>query len=162
MKTLELKDIAGYLPYELNVISKYGKTFTLSIRRITQFGVFWDIIKPILRPLTDLTKPCIENGKIPIVEMAKISSNKELGWEQIERYDKMLAAENGNELFMVIIDELTHKLLRFSTLYYSMKNMEYKDTDTNMIVELYDFLHQHHFDYRGLIKEGLAIDINTI
>lgn len=162
MKSLGIKDIAGYLPYELNVISKYGKTFTLSINWITQFGVFWDIIKPILRPLTDLSKPCLEDGKIPIVEMGKISSNKELGWEQIQRYEGMIAAENSDELFMVTIDELTHKLLRFSTLLFCYKDVEYKDTDTNMIVELYDFLHQHHFDYRGLINQGLAVDINTI
>ena len=31
---------------------------------------------------------------------------------------------------------------------------------TNEYLELFDWLNQHHFDYRGLIEKGLAIEVN--
>jgi hypothetical protein len=28
--------------------------------------------------------------------------------------------------------------------------------------QLFDYLHEHFIDYRGLIDEGMAIDVNTL
>ena len=83
MEKLELKHITPYLPYKLKC--QYTDTFgevrigTLNLIHKDKFGVdscFDENLKPILHPLSDLTKEIEVNGKIivPIEEL-----NKEIG-----------------------------------------------------------------------------------
>lgn len=77
---MELKEIAPYLAYGLWVVSPDGKSGDVaSIGNLNSEGDEdlcngWGthhpikLIKPILRPLSDLAKPCLEGGKIPIEE----------------------------------------------------------------------------------------------
>ena len=81
MKTLELKDICGYLPYGL-MQKHYNDvcSFTIATQSCMGKDVFHEMPirfgKPILRPMSDLTKEirqnCYNNSKpfIPIVELA--------------------------------------------------------------------------------------------
>ena len=41
-------------------------------------NISWEDVKPILRPLSDLTKPVLPDGKIPLVELAKIQNQLQL------------------------------------------------------------------------------------
>lgn len=76
----KLEAFAPYLPYGVHYITNNGNNFELisidvgveiaNVRRNGQFYI--DEIKPILRPITDLTKPCLEGGRVPIVELGKI------------------------------------------------------------------------------------------
>jgi hypothetical protein len=81
MRTLELKDIFGYLPHELKVLINdevHDALLTLGIRGNKQnISTNIDNGRPILRPLSDMYKPILHNGEeiIQIVECAKISDN---------------------------------------------------------------------------------------
>lgn len=68
---LELKHLAGYLPYELEcttIHSRYKDNYKLigldfSGCTFKDFELFYFRIKPILRPLSDLTKEIEVNGE---------------------------------------------------------------------------------------------------
>ncbi|MCH7724618.1 MAG: hypothetical protein IIC76_14960 [Bacteroidetes bacterium] len=78
MKTLELKHLAPYLPYELMLWDgeESFKMLTEYIIVVQQEG--W---KPILRPLSDLTKEIEHNGEkfVPIERIFKPDMIKILG-----------------------------------------------------------------------------------
>jgi len=68
MKKLELKHIAPYLPYKLKA-KQFGKTLEMVCQphkdnHIALFAILVNTqAKPILRPLSDLTKEIEHNGK---------------------------------------------------------------------------------------------------
>ena len=64
---LELKHLVGYLPYGLKVQSTTGHITSISIE-FDEAGIG----KPILRPLSDLTKFCEDLGFVPIEKLAEI------------------------------------------------------------------------------------------
>jgi len=134
---LELKHLAGYLPYGLDFIryeameidrignqviwseGKYPFKTQLNAVTLNQFN--YTTSKPILRPLSNLTKEIELNGEkfLPYVK-----SNYTLNcFNQMQR--------NGFE-----------------------KNI--------WSYELTQILLEWHFDIYGLIESGLAIDINTL
>jgi hypothetical protein len=57
---LELKHLAPYLPYKVEIQDKHGYIWRLDADTIMG-TILWKH-KPILRPLSDLTKPIIING----------------------------------------------------------------------------------------------------
>ena len=145
-RKLELKDIAGYLPYGLKVMEYvFNEIHTIELDIID--NLFLNEVKPILRPLSDLYKTITHNGKeiVPIVELAKISTGSNswelkyncaiIGDDSIFDYDK----EKG---FIEIINRCPQNVYR-----------QY---------QLFDYLHELKIDYRGLIDAGLAIDVNTL
>jgi hypothetical protein len=87
MRTLELKDICGYLPYGL----KYQWTNMKSVRLISMtdevdyssqhsLSTAWEWMvhrqaRPILRPMSDLTKGIIHRGEkfVPILALDKLN-----------------------------------------------------------------------------------------
>ena len=83
---LELKHLAGYLPYKLKGIMYYGGC----VREDVELGLM-DIpvwlngsypIKPILRPLSDLTKEIEANGE----KFVPIQKYNYLRFEEISNY----------------------------------------------------------------------------
>lgn len=82
--SLELKHLAPYLPYELNIINGVDTFKMISLSKDNVFfnGGLLSIqeIKPILRPLSNLTKEIEVNGEkfIPIDKM------EELGWYNMD------------------------------------------------------------------------------
>jgi len=162
MEILQLKDIACYLPYNLhlwdNVYSRrvIAMKFTVGYEfnnRHISIGWLWRNIdngmKPILRPISDLNKP-FEDGAIPIVELAKIGSPIETEW--IVRNEISVVNKTKEYLFTFHLGDF--KLLRTGCLDGAIPIIDQ--------IQLFDYLNEHHFDYRGLIDKGLAIDINTI
>jgi len=130
---LELKHLAGYLPYELKIqtsSSNYKETYTLFSLDIFGFGfkegeLFLIRCKPILRPLSDLTK------------------------------------DENFELYIDLCDELG--LVRCEHLLLALQdNLKYAFNlqDLNTIEE---WMYKNHFDWKyNLIKNNLAIDKNTL
>ena len=138
MKTLELKDICGYLPYGL----KYQWTNMKSVRLISMtdevdyssqhsLSTAWEWMvhrqaRPILRPMSDLTKEITHKG---------------------EKF--------------VPLDVLNNRghFIEFDAagLLYTVGGC--MDSDWLMV---FDKFHEWMFDYRGLISVGLAIDVNTL
>lgn len=188
MKKLELKDIASYLPYGMIFMNKKGVVLRmdslheriynvwanqryikgrkdendinypyLSSLNCSGEGDYLRRIKPILRPMSDLVNP-LEDGTIPIVELANIAS---IRWNTpffdyrivpTRSYDLYIASNyNGNEFLGFDL----------ATKSFFSGHEGVPNSPANQ-VELFDYLNAHHFDYRGLIDEGLAVDINII
>lgn len=184
MNKLELKHLAPYLPYGLQVLTGDGigkiigvpdmltggdvikvhfganlkrKKFDLGFggseyNKPSNFGYYYinrvvlqnmfdknDILDfsdsraiPVLRPLPDLIKPCLPEGKTPAEEM---EDDLMMGW--CVAYDEAYEIITENE----------------ETLKAKVKMLPY---------EMIEWLFEHHFDVNNLIEQGLAVDINTI
>lgn len=94
MEKLELKHIAPYLPYGLKILRPDGRTvlkvsrlvgnlYIFNINGLETFGsVASNTNKPILRPLSDLTKEIEHNGErfVPAHEWDLIPFHGHSGW----------------------------------------------------------------------------------
>ena len=138
MKTLELKDICGYLPYGL----KYQWTNMKSVRLISMtdevdyssqhsLSTAWEWMmhrqaRPILRRMSELTKEITHRG------------------------EKFVPLDVFNDRGHFIEFDA-------AGLLYTVGGC--MDSDWLMV---FDKFHEWMFDYRGLISAGLAIDVNTL
>lgn len=80
MVKLELKHLAPYLPYGLEIwfkTSKRVKIHTMSANNINDVLHYTTNYKPILRPLSDLTKEIEHNGE-KFVPIERIDKNNNL------------------------------------------------------------------------------------
>ena len=144
---LELKHIAPYLPYGLNILEySHGRgkdvVLPMGLKNMSdnehkiETGITLVCsdpeIKPILRPLSDLTKEIRHDGDrfVPAVMI------------------EGLIAEN-------VIDTAN---LPYSAIVYFLKRHRAAALPYTII----EILLRLHFDIFGLIEEGLAIDINTL
>jgi hypothetical protein len=133
MAKLELKHLAGYLPYRLKVRHQSNITMEMTCERLKgDFLCIESIIdgfgKPILRPLSDLTKEIEVNGEkfVPI--------------EWLE--DKYYTLDLHKQCLRLLEED--------------GENWIYQ-CDYMLVEQLLEW----HFDIYGLIPE-LAIDINTL
>lgn len=153
IEKLELKDIAGYLPYDLMcLVDKWNESQLLTGIKSNGLYFFGEIgiadicldkINPILRPMSDITKKIVIEGYnkcnpfTPLIKIAEACYPEFKGW-RIDDEGRAYTRDNGYPHWISISD------VELSTY------------------EIFDMLNQWHFDYRGLIKKGLAVDINTI
>lgn len=183
MRKLELKDIVGYLPYRLQGLCR-GEVipFIISTHYNCDLVVEHCLnsmsdIKPLLRPISDLTKPIVVKGYnddkafVPIVALAE-TAYKEVfdGYVTNESVLKEIEP-NPKSDGSYMIDNFSFKDGMFEMLDYG-EVIKRNKKDEEPFVEIvhtplnqcnyYDLLDQWHFDYRNLIGEGLAIDINTL
>lgn len=139
-KSIPLKEIVGFLPYgikckiiesplkdEIHVLSGINYDGLASLGTGGRFGFIqrgFRQFKPIVRPLSDLTKEITINREffIPIDELSQYVSQQ---------------TDNG-------INGLEWRII---------STFPYKDIQK---------LHEWHFDVYDWIKDGLAIDINTL
>lgn len=165
---LEPTDVVGYLPHKLKVqhetfdcgegIRTICNVESMSLDCLTfdnACDYYFDdaeydnpIIKPLLRPMSDLYKEI--NGVVPIVELAKIAFPKK----------KFLLSRTGcwcgAEKFM-----FDKAVKAFRTLHESGGAL-YKGDEIIYQLDLFNYLFSHHFDVYNLIGQGLAIDINKV
>lgn len=141
MKTLELKDICGYLPYGLRIMRPPTNVPVvaelLDIRKdFTILGAgHIDTYRAVLRPMSDLTEEITHRGEkfVPMVELGECA-NVEVEVADFEfKRDK-------------VVDVLFHNIL----------------SGERSSIIIFDKFHEWMFDYRGLISAGLAIDVNTL
>jgi hypothetical protein len=172
---LTMKEIAPYLPYGLKVQAQDTEEimllFGLSGKDTAECCHLMDIdmvrllpinteqtefiqeyVKPVLRPLSDLTKEIEHNGQrfIPIVDLLKI---KHKGWviEKLNtRYEEIDFEINYNYA------KAHFRFMATLSIDVWLKNLGMQDY---WIVEK---LTEWHFDVFGLIEKSLAIDINSI
>jgi len=142
MKKLELKHLAGYLPYGLKGISIeenlgfeivkgysiYGKNDTVCLTTNVD-DIDLELFKPILRPLSDLTKEIEVNGEKFVPRDTEALCKYEICVNpNFDFFDGMGSNEDVDDLPYCVIQKL----------------------------------YEWHFDIHGLIEKGLAIDINTL
>ena len=145
MKTLELKDICGYILHTLFVVDIHGDVLPCWWTTQDKFyfktnnggGWYRDFNNclPILRPMSDLTKEITHRGEkfVPMVELGECA-NVEVEVADFEfKRDK-------------VVDVLFHNIL----------------SGERSSIIIFDKLNEWMFDYRGLISAGLAIDVNTL
>ena len=161
MKTLELKDICGYLPYGLRIMRPPTNVPVvaelLDIRKdFTILGAGRiDTYRAVLRPMSDLTKEirqnCYNNSKpfIPIVELACMLEAQ--GYWRVYGAGAADFGEDGESCIAQLVFDGDHFVYTVDDEY-----------DTFNSVAIYDKLNAWMFDYRGLISAGLAIDVNTL
>lgn len=157
MRALELKDICGYLPYEINYLHPDGVTILQAsgilgiLMQVKEKGeITYSSLcgcKPILRPMSYLTKEIHHKGEtfVPIVELAKIAFPI---WEWDVDYNGCCESNRG---------------CIFS--YGEDGGFHVDGTITNAVpkqLEMFDKLSEWMFDYRGLIDGGMALDVNTL
>lgn len=133
------------MPYGLKVKNRrykyplYDRSEVLSIENIKYINSPFNTIKPILRPLSDLTKEIEETKFVPV--------------------DYFEIGEEINADFPFEFDHGNVKLIQYleSISKYNLHN------DINYLpFSVVQKLMEWHFDVYGLIEKGLAIDINSL
>ena len=171
---MDINQIKGYFGTELRMavvndydngdgfITLFGSHTGLDLRCLS---VQLRHCKPILHPLSDLTEPCLEGGKIPIVELAKRC---------------LEAALITNVQFGNVSDTHNYASVRFDAVYddsddisagftYCKFSQEFflrdKHDQNGYVVPqlvLFEMMYDMHMDLHGLIDKGEAIDINKL
>lgn len=104
-------------------------------------------VKPILRPLCDLTREI--DGKIGIVELAKISEPNEQ-WVYDSYRNRAVVIGRGYKWF----------LFNKTSFYAGISSWSAQNVHNQP--QLFEYLFKNHYDIAGLIENGEAIDVNTI
>ena len=157
---MELKEIAPYLAHGLKWDLQGLKQFTMSglteTTLYTEEGTVLNWRKqkdlpqalfPILRPLSDLAKPCLECGKIPIIELLKA---KYPDRPIIGRYSEIEISKSG-----------------YPSAWYKYSAPHEIKVNTSFFFDceywVVQWLYEHHFWLGDQNRFGQdIIDINTI
>ena len=141
-KELLLKDLCARLPYDVKVCIKLPnhqeKTFEKQIgdlKEITRYGGYLVNSKGIdYRSFNLDIKPYLRPmSSMTKKEFENLKEYSELKYEQLD----LASFQNG-----------TYKCLDF---YLS-------EVPSYVVILVFDWLNTHHFDYRGLIERGLALE----
>jgi hypothetical protein len=178
---LTLEHLAPYLPYGLKVVSKINNySYTLLgackdeilIQDDLNGWYATNIFKPILRPLSELTKEIEHNGVsfLPLLLLAKVEDYQN---------NYLDDDESGIPIIGKDVSDFDMGSMTYAHTYRFRFDEELKlfvvdllDEDGSMISEAINIatrnfdlikkLYEWHFDVFGLIDQGLAIDINSI
>ena len=141
-KELLFKDLCGRLPYHVRVKVwlKYGTTedgfldlehnYADVLRDAFYYKEIKDI-KPYLRPMSSMTE---EEAK----ELSILYGFKDI-----------LSIKITDEYIDVVVDDGVYSA-ETRTIWYD---------EIISSIEIFDWLNANHFDYRGLIEKGLAIEV---
>lgn len=133
IEKLELRHLAGYLPYKVEcdkgLIVGCILEDAIWIEGRPRSIEFIGDISPFLRPLSDLTKEIEHNGE-------RFVPKDSLHIEDFDYFD-----ENAHSICLIEGFGFDLELLPFG-----------------LVQKLYEW----NFDIHGLIKAGLAVDINTV
>ena len=160
-RELTLADVIGYLPYRLHCIKPSGFiNIWAGIKGFYHPDLPDNMGKPILRPMSDLYVEITERGYndgkafIPIAELANIVEKQESAQWIFEQADKRMYSCYWKDWFLWEHEWKT--FIRTDSL----------NSSTACIItcsyKLYDFLCRLHFDYRGLIDDGSAINVHDL
>lgn len=148
---LELKHLAGYLPYGLKIYWEDFEKNTKVPWELKGHNIDFAIEnknKPILRQLSDLTKEIEVNGEkfVPIEELYKI------------QWDGTHHLSDKNKYYTVDLG-LFAKCSHNSTAMETSINIKYPLNNNYWKIEK---LLEWHFDIHNLIENNLEININTL
>jgi len=180
---LTLEHLAPYLPYGLEGFSSNGMSttideligiysdFSLTLKTYVNnhnsvdYGCGIDEFKPILRPLSDLTKEIEVDGEkfVPLEQLCKIAIDE---YDAKENY---FLSENIVEFEVVNNNSISayfQENLKFRFSYSDERGLFSLFTPQELTcyfgLKYTNKLFEWHFDINNLIEKGLAIDINTL
>lgn len=163
---MNLKEIAPYLAYEIKFTRitdnpNYRPTETLNCDNIKH----WEDgrAKYHMHPLSDLTRPCLEDGKVPIVELAKMA------YENIchinENFDSIALLSEGDSYGIIGFYSKERVALTFDKE-LSWNEFALSIDSSKMMLNqllLFNWLYEHHFWLGDQSRfEQDIIDINTL
>lgn len=149
---LELKHIAPYLPYSLKLWHKQWGTIVIMDVCWSDNNTFpiedvEEYCKPILHPLSDLTKEEFKNKLIDFILEKGLYESK---W-----------AKGNDDYCAKIVNKPFGKLFKLQNHDEWVCLISFDEVDRCKAV-IYNWLIENHFDVNNLIPKNLAIDINTI
>lgn len=193
MEKLTIKEIAPYLPYGLQLKHDFKKVryngrnspledwvmelepsmlncFILKDKRPFQR-------KPILRPLSDLTKEIMHNGEtfVPLIEIAKsyeiivndddgFLENGKIVWYEIleDPNDRDQPIDNECRFYFDVSKSIKGDHLIFQKIWEDsvmlVLNNQIQPFDYQEMQKLFEW----HFDVFDLLSSGMAVNINTL
>ncbi len=160
MKTVTKEDLCGYLPYELKIkwFRRDDNTFQTSLLTISDYPFFSkQLFKPIMHPLSSLTKPVLEGGKTPIEVLLDIESGS--NWSNSD----YLITENGvGEWWTRIKNSNTVFGYNKDNGFYMMVNFNFKYVHNQL--QLFQKLYQWHFwlGDQSFFDDGIIIDKSSL
>lgn len=160
--------LCGYLPYGLRVLRNNPTTKGMSIEKMVGLndnfvyfkngGCIFQYIKPILHPLSDLTKEIEHNGEkfVPMEELFCLATKEDnpiiLEWEVI--FSKNVYGIRFKGIGLLFMYDPEFMCFTQSTIF--------KANHVGFQYQLFQKLFEWHFDVFRLIKQGLAININDL
>lgn len=167
---MTLTDIAGYLPHGLIGYHHQGAICKIDMAFAAKYGVALCNYRPVLRPMTDLSSEIIDNGYyggkpfVPIVELAKLMAMRR-AFMPLNAYrivnTKSYVGVTSNSPDYIFAWDLFDK--NFNAWWIGVNDVECGDSIVIPNVhELYDYLYRWHFDYRGLIEAGEAVNVHEL
>jgi len=172
-ETLELKHIVGYLPWGLKVRTggKIIRNLVIQIKSLEEVNksILLDTLidgfghKPILFPLSSLTKEIEVNGKLitPIVEMLKNCICQIYGKDQIDDYSDFTTYQEDENYAVIFYNDGDR--YSFSVDFETQKDFTFYVNGSSLMIdklELFEMLYQMYFAIN--IPEHLYIDASTL
>lgn len=167
---LELKHLAPYLPYKVEVEFKrniYPKKISHEILTINTLGLCESSplkfsIKPLLLPMSSLYTE-MEDGKVPIVELAKMATGdlkycNDLHWVVGGKKEKYAMARKEEYEFAFDYDGVGAFWITQRDVY----DGSCPEIEIRSQLDLFTYLFENNFDVYGLIDKELAIDKTKI
>ena len=182
---MELKEIAPYLAYGLKFVigdiydtdlrgniatvlalhsyqKKVGRYYCVTEEYLSFCPNLDENIKFIFHPLSDLTKPCLEGGKIPIVELCYMAGFKSS--------DRIITHEDGVVSCRLMIDPEYKGVLTPCSFSFDNTEIIFKAISTTWHSiqikkqqDLISWLYEHHFWLGDQDRFGKdIIDINSL
>jgi hypothetical protein len=168
---MELNEIKHYLGTGLKMWSDeefpFGESefdrHTIELQHWNITGATVGKLKPILRPLSDLIKPCLEGGKIPIVELAKIAYDNIFHINE-DFYTKEVLSESENFGVIAYYDKerVSFTVQKECSWFEFCFYVDGSELHLNKL-ELFNWLYEHYFwlgDQSRFEKD--IIDINSV
>jgi len=168
-RNLELKDIAGYLPYGLKVecndgsgsVEPYKLTNNCILFNEKEFSLYGGV--PFLRPLSDLNKTITHNRKeiVPIVELAKMCE-PDLDWT-LNKFFAHNEEYDGGFQYLKVLNGFYYdkRVIRTKNGKSYFAKGRFRQPIKNQY-QLFEYMNELKIDYRGLIDAELAIDTDTL
>lgn len=167
-RELTLTDIAGYLPHNLNMIFHDGDIWGIDAtlgevdydNRLLPLFHFTSM-KAILRPMSDLYVEITERGYndgkpfVPIMELANLLGDADSIQWAFQPENSRVFSREYSWCFQWDF-ECRAFVLPDSPSEYAFGHI------LPCTHKLYDLLHRLHFDYRGLIDDGPAINVHDL
>ena len=171
--------LAISLPYELHGIIRNRVALINGIEYEKELPITWKgerftgkcgfNIKPILHPLTDLTKEIEHKGErfVPIVELAKLANVETIGRAEFSKQ-----TEFQTHFYVDYINKRVRKRFQLRRLTFEKEGIKldfeyfypyrngflYVDNQFMLFTKLIEW----HFDLFNGIESGEAIDVNTL
>jgi hypothetical protein len=129
---LLLKDLCARLPYEVKGILTYDESNTT----FTVEGIDNNVLH-----LSDAEECYVEDFKPYLRPMSSMTEDE---FEELKEYSGL----KYEQLDLASYQDGTYKCLDFYL----------NEVPSDVVILVFDWLNTHHFDYRGLIERGLALE----